>query len=171
MSQHYSDNKAVRLNDGICLAVSDIQQTSLESMLYSFREGKQFASLINEMRVIDIIDRINARQLNNDLDTLIGVLKNFNTWYSFADLAKLIFNSFLSCEVIELGKNDVLIKLVLTSDDALLITQNYENLITQSDELLSLYVRGSQQQRNDYEYLVKYLGRHNCKYTFEYNEE
>ena len=124
--------------------------------------------MIRDKFMIEVLRKIENRQIANNLGELIEVLAKFGTAWSYSKLARLIFGDLLLGVSLSNGggTNSLTITLELLGGDFYFVTADTgENVTTQANENLVFSISGESQQRRDYEFLVKELTPYPVKAT------
>ena len=127
-----------------------------------------FAAVIRDKFMVEVLRKIENRQIANNLGEFIEVLAKFGTAWSYSKLARLIFGDLLLGVSLSNGggTNNLNITLDIVGGDFYFVTADTgENITTQENENLTFAVSGGSQQRRDYEFLVKELTPYPVKAT------
>lgn len=173
MTQRFSNNIGVQQSD---IVTDGAKRFSLLNTRKCFDEvlaSSGFAQAIKDEQVFLVLRRINGRTINEDIDKLIETLRTFGTPTSYDYLAELCFRNYISTKLTQSDLNKINIEVTLGAQIKQIITQSGSGFVTNSDTTQLQLVateRGSQQERNDFDYLVNYLAPNPREITITYTE-
>jgi hypothetical protein len=127
-----------------------------------------FTEAMKEVGIFLVLNLINRSTVSSDIGQLTDILRRFGTAPSYDDLAKLCFPNCIGTELSIISDYEIHIKVFLSATEKEIVTQDGENIVTQDNLMLVAATRQTQQNRNDYIFLVNYLAPNRTVVTVEY---
>lgn len=166
--ESYNNSYAVQEAEKVISEVKKFYLGQTRLAMQEIYDSFVFTEAMKDVGIFLVINLISRNTITSDIGQLTDILRRFGTAPSYDDLAKLCFPNYIRTELSIISESEIDIKVYLSALEKELVTQEGDNLVTQDDLMLVAQTRQTEQNRNDYIFLVNYLAPNRTIVTVEY---
>lgn len=166
--ESYNNAYAVKEAEKVISEVKKFYLGQTRLAMQEIYDSIVFTEAMKEVGIFLVLNLINRNTVTSDIGQLTDILRRFGTAPSYDDLAKLCFPNYIETELSIVSDYEIHIKVYLSALAKEIVTQEGDNIATQSGLLLEAITRQTLQNRNDYIFLVNYLAPNKTAVTVEY---
>lgn len=166
--ESYNNSYAIQEAEKVISEVKKFYLSQTRTAMNEIYNSIVFTEAMKDVGIFLVLNLISRSTVTSDIGQLTDILRRFGTAPSYDDLAKLCFPNYIRTELSIISDSEIKIQVYLSATEKELVTQLGDNLETQDGLLLVAQTRQTEQNRNDYIFLVNYLAPNRTIVTVEY---